>query len=360
MEMCIENPLSASGGTTSVFFLNNPDNAFVITEGGGTTTGSPYIRIRFQNSSAGTKTAAIRILSLDQPFSIHNDLNLVGVINNEPFAQLWLDDTLLTQGAVTVDVTNHATLTLSVDHPYAAFNGTLADDSADYQLSLGATYVVASGFGGDASGRLLEKRQRKLSELKVNGLADSSREVLTESLNIIGQTWMQKTDLNNDLLTQLGNVASIDHHSFGIVGQEAGYFIDIKNSISAYSPRKSSENNSFSAFDTSTIFSSAMEHGVLEQLQLGNVSAASTVKVLLTANQQGNKIFKVDASNYSTVSTQLTNYTATDLQIFQDGITTGATLFIPQDGLLDINGWQGNGYVQLETGGGLMTWSTFL
>ena len=351
LEKCIDNPLSPGGGTTSVFFVNNPEGAFVITEGGGTTTGSPHIRIQFQGSSPGTKTAVLRIASHDFPLTA--DINLTGVINSAPVAQFWLDDVLLTQGAVTVDTFNRATLTLSVDHPYAAFNGTLADDSTDYQLTPGATYAVTSGFGGDANGKLLENRQRILSDYKVNGLADSSREVLTEALNIIGLTWMQQVDLDTDLINQIGDVASIRQHSFGIVGQESGYFLDIRNNIIANSPKNSSQNNSIAAFDTTTIFSSGMEHGVLEQLQLGNVSAASTIKVLHAANQQGNKIFEADAVSYPSISSQLVNYTPTDLQNFQNATSQGSTLFIPEDGLLNINGWQGNGYVQHGVSGGL-------
>ncbi|MBT1077348.1 hypothetical protein, partial [Geobacter grbiciae] len=89
-----------------------------------------------------------------------------------------------------------STMTISVMHQYA---GNFADQSVNYTLKRGSTYAIVYDFGGSRLGKLLEKRERQMQAYRESGLADTSRQVLTESLNVIGQTWMRDTTLDANL-----------------------------------------------------------------------------------------------------------------------------------------------------------------
>ena len=55
----------------------------------------------------------------------------------------------------------------------------------------GGTYVIVRGFGGGESGRWLRSRQRQLESYRAQNLASNSNEIVTETLNVIGQTWIE-------------------------------------------------------------------------------------------------------------------------------------------------------------------------
>jgi hypothetical protein len=93
----------------------------------------------------------------------------------------------------------------------------------DYFLKRGATYAIVYDFGNNSHSRLIDTRRRQMQAYRDSGLTDSSRQVLTESLNVIGMTWMHDTTLNEELFAQLAGVLFLKHHRFGVVAQEEGY-----------------------------------------------------------------------------------------------------------------------------------------
>ena len=308
------------------------------------------IVVQYRANAVGTHNA--RILVELSPYdqadhNLHYSLPLEGTTTNPPPQNnrptLWLEDAVLqTAGALSAG----EQLTLSIDHPYSADGGTFCDQSVTYNLTWGATYAIISDFGGGKEGTLLKNRQRILNNYKASGLSDNSKEVLCETLNVIGQTWMRQTTLNSNLLEQLSGVLRIRHHRFGIVAQEQGYYIDVKAQTSS-----TSNDSSGVFFKSSSYLGSALEHGVLEQLQI-NKPAASTVKLLQLANSSGAKIFKADRNNYSGIKSQLTGYSAADKSAFQTDVNNGATLILPARGNIGLEQWEGKGYINFSSVGG--------
>src|SRR5206468_1553406 len=102
---------------------------------------------------------------------------------------------------------------------------------------------------------------------------------------------------------------------------------------------------------------SAMEHGVIEQLQSSNLVASSTVKMLLlNSTNSSRKVFLANSGNWTTGSNlrnQLANYTSSDLSDFDGYIGQGKSILLPQDGKVAVAGsgtWAGYGAaVHLDT-----------
>ncbi|MBT1077338.1 DUF6531 domain-containing protein, partial [Geobacter grbiciae] len=171
-----------------------------------------------------------------------------------------------------------------------------------------------------------------------------------ESLNVIGQTWMRDTTLDANLLSQIGGVIDLRQHRFGIVAQETGYYIDVKAQMSAVSSIHGDTAARDAYFRTTGHLASAMEHGVLEQMQ-ANSPAVSTVKLLQLNNAAGNKAFLVTSANYAAIKPQLANYSTQDLNDFQTSVTSGNTLILPENGTIPLQVWSGKGYIDFNMGG---------
>jgi RHS repeat-associated protein len=329
----------------------------------GTVNGSSQIQVKFTGvgQTEGRKNATLTLsysasgISLGAPQTVP----LTGAVVAIPVAQIHLDDVLLLSEVTPSG--NLTDLTLTIDHPYSAisagsacFTGAkFADQCATFTLKRTGSYVLASAFGGDRDSVLLAERQHYLDQLVLQGAANTSREVLSETLNVIGQSWMQQTQLGTELLGILGNTRVITHHRFGIVAQEAGYYIDVKAQMTAGLPQSAGAtyNTGLGAFQASGLIFSAMEHGVLEQLQNASQAALSTVKIFSLNNQSGQKFFTANAGNFASIKTQLLGYSAANIAILQTAVTAGATLILPQNGLVSLNSWKGAGYIDYRVTG---------
>ncbi len=276
-------------------------------------------------------------------------MELTGVVEITPIAELYLDDTLLVaEGTPAGSLTDFV---VSVDHPYAANSGTYADQSVTFILNRSnGSYVLASAFGGDRNSQLLAERQRQLNSMTLQGLANGSNEVLTETLNVIGQTWMQQTQLNSELIGSLSDHRVLRHHRFGIVGQEDGYFVDVKAQFVSMLPETVTATSG--GFQASGFIASAMEHSVLEQLQGISNPGVSTIKIFALNNQNSGKFFLANQANFGTIQPQLTGYTASDLSQFQSAVNqSGTSLILPENGQVTLNSWTGKGYVNYRVNG---------
>lgn len=224
--------------------------------------------------------------------------------------------------------------------------------SNSYLLTRGSTnsYAIISAFNGVETGNLLKKRQKILAKYQADGYTNGSREVRTETLNVIGQSWMQQTALAEGLLYRLSDLISIVQHRYGIVAQESGYYIDVANQVES-SVSATNGGSAISSFHAGGLSQSAMEHGVLEQLQSTNNQGISTVRILQLANANSdtnnNKIFYATQSNYASVVQPAlgTNYTTQEKQGFLDDVNAGRILILPQKGSHQLNQWRGTGYV---------------
>ena len=275
-------------------------------------------------------------------------------------AQLWLDDELIASEENPGSGDNPDTMFLTIEHPYA--DETLRNWSrqkVEYPMIRGENYyAIVYDFGGSRDGRLLEKRERQLKDYRLSEGGDGSRQVVTETLNVMGMTWMRDTTLNAVLLNELSNVVSIHHHRFGVVAQETGYYIDIKAQKSGSVSRENDSQALEARFKAGNFLASALEHGVLEQLQVDR-PAVSTVKLLHLTNHDHDPVFLVTSANFAAIKNQL-DYSQGKIDDFQTDVNNGYTLILPANGQIALDagtghGWAGEGYIRYGNTNGSMS-----
>ncbi len=274
-------------------------------------------------------------------------------------AQLWQDDTLLLQTSTSGG--GSISVTLSINHPFGTWDTTsnsLIDNgkydatvAANYQRT-NATYALMYAFEPDA--KWLRERQEQLDAYRQQGLADSSRQVVSETLNVMGLGWMLQSDRAEQTLSVQSGILNQYHHRLGRMAQEGshGYYIDVYMQLDGLFMDNGVATQDWhrldKTFDLSSYFSSAMEHGIIEQLQSSGLVAASTVKMLELASTNSLKIYLASSANWTTganVRSQLVNY---DLSYLDSFINAGDQLFLPQDGSRYVAGtgsWKGYGLV---------------
>ena len=272
--------------------------------------------------------------------------------------ELRLDGELIATGNSTSQGSRNDCV-ITVDHPYAANGGTYIDQTSTYHLESGASYAIVSNFGGFTNA-LIAKRQKELNKAIATGLPDTSETVLGESLNTMGLGWMQQCRLVDHLLASLVDTISVRHHSVGVMAQEEGYYIDVKTAFSSITSKHvedqaANDLDRLAHFNLTATVSSAFEHGILEQMMGSANPGISTIKLLQVANSGGHKVFYADQANFSTVSSQLTNYSTATLADLQNQVNQGRTLVLPADGRLGIGDWQGVGYITKYAEGGSMS-----
>jgi hypothetical protein len=296
-----------------------------------------------------SKTATLRIqhVGIDYTFDITelggNRLTLTYNAGIGYRPELYLDGVLITYGTSTTFGSKN-NLTMSVDHPYAASGGSYADQTVIYPLESGRAYAIVSNFGG-VSDALILKRQKQLDIYLAQGLPETSEAVRGETLNVMGQTWLKECQTVNRLLSALAETVSINHHTVGIMAQEAGYYIDVKAAMGSIISKHNIDADQWAHFKVYSLIASAFEHGILEQLMGSDKPAASTMKLFQIANATSRKIFYANNSNYSAIRPQLQNYSTAELGDFQSQVNSGETLILPDNGQLVLNQWRGKGYI---------------
>ncbi len=290
--------------------------------------------------------------------------------SNNGLAQLWQDDSEVLQTSAT-GTSNTVNVVFSATHPYGGgWNSTLqvpidGGPSKGFDLSstnsyqrTNATYAVMYGF--EPSQYWLQERQRKLDAYRAEGYSDTSRQVTTETLNVMGLGWMVQTELAQELLCQEWGQLQENQHRFGRMGEEAGrgYYVDVYLQLTGTLPNggvsTADWQGNYQVFDVHSYIASAMEHAIIEQLQDSNLVAASTVKMLDIANSNSQPVYLASSSDWTSganVRGSLVNYGPT-LSTLDGLISSGYILLLPQNGSNHVAGagsWAGNGYVQLGT-----------
>ena len=279
-----------------------------------------------------------------------NGQRLSLTIDAAGLAQLWQDDTLSAQ-ANTGGGTGKFSLTWDVYHPSFMSGWDVANNvlipgnhhiavPADYQ-SANANYALMYAFEPDWG--WLRQRQKILEDYKRQGRADTSREVTTETLNIMGMNWTLQFEYESRLLAAQTEVLPQFHHRMGRMGQEAGkgYYVDVYMATTGAASGLSRNDGRFMKwFDLSGYFGSAMEHGVIEQLQATGLTGLSTVKILETANApsqnflQHQPIYLVNSANWAAVSNTLYSslyFTSSYDSVISD-INAGYTILVASYG----------------------------
>ena len=108
-------------------------------------------------------------------------------------------------------------------------------------------------------------RSEPSSGLKPPGLATNDVRLLSSELQTIGQSWLQETDLYRAMTYQLFGTRILTHHRVGIAAQEASYYVDLRNEFTT----ALGANQTLANVGVAHAYyqASAMEHGVLEQMQ---------------------------------------------------------------------------------------------
>jgi RHS repeat-associated protein len=271
-------------------------------------------------------------------------------------AQLWQDDTLLASNTAsgTSSTTN---VVVSINQPFGYWditNGVIIPTAFDDQIvtntyqRTNATYALIYAFEPDWS--WLQQRENKLDAYRQQGLADTSRQVVSETLNVMGLNWMLQTEGAEQMLAAQEGILPQYHDRFGRMAQESGkgYYVDVymqlSGELSASGADTANSNLQNRHLALVSYFDSALENGIIEQLQSSNIVASSTVKMLELANTNGQAVYLASSANWSTVQGSLVNYNTSSLN--STYIIPGYYLLLPQNGSNHIAGagsWAGYG-----------------
>lgn len=237
-------------------------------------------------------------------------------------------------------------LTLTVDHPYAAYGGTYCDDTRTLEIKTGGSYLVVNGWAETRRG-MVEKHRKVLSENLHAGGDDTSEPILGESLAMIGYTWLAECSVADELADQMYKTFTINHHMLGVCGQNEAPYIDMPMCLVSVISGESDSEKEAACFFSGSGHHSAFEWGVIEQLQ--DYSAVSTVKLIDISNNQSDKIFDATSSNYYTsIKPQLVNYNSYELSYVEDYINAGYRVILPEYGDLGEGDWTGVGFLTIS------------
>jgi RHS repeat-associated protein len=295
-------------------------------------------------------------------------------------AQLWWSDTQVVEETGGTGMTAGVTETITDPSGFSQSLPLTGNPSIVYQRT-GNYDLTYSFFPNPYSNGQIDESTRQIQNYLASGHADSSRQVLTETLHSLGLKWIRRVALTAQMTgraqytvangnPQYAPFAQLDH-IFGRTGQEAGFFVDMPGVFFTYFDTASDSNGNSvgqlgptarNAYYAALFLSSAMEHGVIEQTT--NSTALSAIKCLALANDQGQQIYRATQSNWSTgfnVQSKLTTsngqstYSGELSTIGGDIGTYDDIILMHQNGQTSVNPgqsgsqWMGNGYADFGT-----------
>jgi RHS repeat-associated protein len=253
-------------------------------------------------------------------------------------------------------------VTLNAFHPYGPWNAAnnTPTDGGNYDGTAtksyqrqNASYAIMYGF--EPSVKWLNAQEQQLDIYQSEGYSNTSPQIVNATLNVMGMEWMVQTKLALDILCQEDNLLPEFHHRIGRMAEETGngYYVDVymqkDETVPSTGEGAADLFNQYTVFDVSSYIWSAMEHGMIQQLQDSNLVAASTVRFLQLANTNLEDVFLANNSNWSTVAPQLYNY-GTLTNTLSSLISAGYSLLLPANGAIPVAGsgsYTGDGYVEL-------------
>ena len=258
--------------------------------------------------------------------------------------QLRVDGTVMATGSTTSTGFPYSlTVTLSQPTPYGT-----ASDSRVFSLTSGKSYVIANDFGA-ACPALIANVSEQLAQDRASGLAETSEAVLGGSLHLMSLSYFNQFMRQQDMVGRMTRVLATEQYDIGLMAQEAGYFIDIPMAAVSMVHFSGDSAKATAFVRSTTLLQSALEHGMLEQMQGTNRPGVSTVKLLGLNNATNKETYFATSANWSGASgvrTQLVNYTTQELARL-DGFITGSnmTAVLPKDAAITLAQWTGVGYV---------------
>ncbi len=267
-------------------------------------------------------------------------------------AQLWVDDDLAAEEPAGSN--GPLALGLAVNHPYYdgpdpnnPFN--LYDESRVVPVARGGSYGVLVAHGGEDTGLLAERRRRQVEAYQRAGLGLASRQVVTESLYLLGLDWAKQWTAGVELLAQQSGFAPIYHHTLAVFSQDSAVNVDIPATTVTLS-RDGDLPGTYANLRAALLLGSAAEHACIEQNYPG-VNAVSTVRYAARNNAAGKKTYFATSANYSSIQNDAafragwgSYYADTVFPGYLASSTPPPQLIIPQDGAQQIDRLLGNGY----------------
>lgn len=260
--------------------------------------------------------------------------------------ELRLDETLLATGN-TLTKGQPVQVSFNVDHAYGQNFG---DQNWTQYLTTGGAYNIINAWGNVGEDTLAHY-QTQLTELLFQGPQnDIQKSVYT--LATMGINWLYDVHAGRRFNNRLHQTHTIGLHNVGIsgtsdvTGQTGSPYVDVGGGFVAQSA-------SPNTFVTGGMLSSAFEHGVINHTQ--DLDAVSTARLLDLAASQGLDFYQTNASNWSSVQSQLQAYSSGQLNLMQQYINAGFTLVVPNRGDLLLDSWQGSGYFTFFSSGSSMS-----
>jgi len=253
------------------------------------------------------------------------------------------------------------------------------------EVTVGGIYNVAMDYGKISAQELINTQNKiKLLEETANMSNIYTEEVMGEFLNAMGKAYFAQLDLSDMVLEGQLNITESRLLSVGITGYsprvkymfnspvevtEGGAYVDIDRNIKSAVSVSGNIDNERLYFFQSGVFSSSMEHTVLEQFT--GVESISTIKAIEIAGKQGIKMHAINSETIDDILPQLSLDSST-IQDITNSVNTGKTVIVPENNI-KVNDWNGVGYIVLDTDnfsaaymisggtcGGAMTWDQAL
>ena len=274
---------------------------------------------------------------------------------------LYLDGTTVTSGSASTQGTQVG-VQFKITIPWSSWASQTLTQNISAQTNQGGGsggYVIQTGW--DQVGRgMIEKHRSLLNQAIASGAASNSELVLGESLEMLGLTWLAECAAQQRIADQLLGTTTQYLYGGGIVGEAVGTsivgpYVDLPmNAVSTparINGASTQTANSLAAFADASGVSSSFESASLEQTQarIPGFVAASTIKLLDTAVQNGNTIYDINNSatgnNWSTIQPILApNYNSADLTAIGSYVSAGDRVIAPSNGKIAIGNWTGVGY----------------
>ncbi len=261
-------------------------------------------------------------------------------------------------------------------YPNNYVSDTTTADPVGHLYSRNDAYAYAIVYGFTPNGLHLRQRQRILDgylrsakaltgatydaagNLNLSSISDATlkRQCITETLNVMGLTWLYHTRLSERVVGDQLSTDMIAHHRLGRMAQEGSYYIDVYQQFAGCYSLAGSQNDATQAFQLTGFFDSAHEHGLIEQMQPSTAGAASTMKVISIANNVPHEaIFVANTHSWNEVSAPVSYYLLSNgypqsfLTAVGNGIAAGYTYLIPAHPTYTLGSWTGFGYLKMST-----------
>jgi RHS repeat-associated protein len=236
------------------------------------------------------------------------------------------------------------TVAFQIIHPFA---DSFANQTWTQSILGSGMYMVGTAVG-TVSQAMVDWHRFLLVLYQTVGYADTDENVLGESLEILW--FMHRTQANalEGIIDQLGDTTLFNYHTAGIVGyndQQQCPYTDISGVTKSIASRVKDTSKENAAYAATEYVENGYEAGIMQQNFA--VTGVATPRFMSVANSLGQKIFDVNASNWSAgsnIRSQLINWESFYLDQMDNQVANGDRLVVHIDGATSIDSYVGGGW----------------